>query len=644
MVGAIGFEPTTLWSQTRCATRLRYAPKPTILSSRMQPPTDTDRRSVLTSGIATVLALLSGGCATSTAPTSSVDMPGFSPVPPSASDTLVVPDGYEAQLLYKWGDPTGMEGTLPPWRPDASTTADDQALQAGMHHDGMHFFPLSGDGRRGLLVLNHEYTDESLLHADGGRGANSLARVRKSQHAMGVSVIEVAAGPAGWRQVLPSRYARRIHGNTPIRLAGPAAGAPAVRTALNPAGDLVLGTFANCAMGVTPWGTYLTCEENFHGYFGGQGKAGADLPASLRRYGVAPGGQWVDWWQHDERFDVTRHPHEANRFGWVVEIDPMDPTATPVKRTALGRKRQESATCTLTRDGRVAVYMGDDGRFEYIYKFVSRDRVRPGGYAANRDLLDHGTLYAARFDGDGRGQWLALLPGTPGLATHADVVINARGAADAAGATPMDRPEWIAVHPASGEVFVTLTNNTQRGTPGRPGVDAANPRAANGSGHIIRWREAGADAAATSFDWDLFALAGDPAVPGSATRYPSQRADAFGSPDGLHFDSGGLLWIQTDMSGQLMHKGALARLGNNQMLCANIATGQIRRFLTGPRGCEITGCVVTPDRRTLFVNIQHPGETSDDGGTSGHWPDGGNSRPRSAVVAVRRTDGGMVGT
>ena len=621
----------------------------------MQQPPDADRRVVLTSGVAAVVALLAGGCAatggTPGAPAADApdtpdapDAPGFTPVPPSAADSLAVPPGYEAALLYKWGDPTGMPGAMPPWRPDASTTAVDQAVQAGMHHDGMHFFPLAHDGQRGLLVLNHEYTDEGLLHGDGARGAHSLERVRKSQHAMGVSVIEVAAGRGGWQLLLPSRHARRIHGNTPMRIAGPAAGAPAMRTALNPAGDAVLGTFANCAMGVTPWGTYLTCEENFQGYFGGPGRAPADLPASLRRYGVAPGGQWVDWWQHDERFDVTRHPNEANRFGWVVEIDPMDPTSTPVKRTALGRKRQESATCTLTRDGRVAVYMGDDGRFEYIYKFVSRDRVRPGGYAANRDLLDHGTLYAARFDTGGRGQWLALQPGAPGLATLADVVINARGAADAAGATPMDRPEWIAVHPQSGEVFVTLTNNTQRGLPGRPAVDAANPRAGNGTGHIIRWREAGADAASTAFDWDIFALAGDPAVPGSAARYPTADADAFGAPDGLHFDSGGLLWIQTDMSGQLMHKGPLARLGNNQMLCANLATGRIRRFMTGPRGCEITGCVVTPDRRTLFVNIQHPGETSDDGGTSGHWPDGGTTRPRSAIVAVRRTDGGVVGT
>ena len=269
---------------------------------------------------------------------------------------------------------------------------------------------------------------------------------------------------------------------------------------------------------------------------------------------------------------------------------------------------------------------------------------------ANRDLLDHGTLHVARFDEGGRGEWIALQAGRHGLtpqrgfADQASVLINARGAADVVGATRMDRPEWIAVHPVTGEVFVTLTNNSQRGEPGRPGPDAANPRARNLFGHIIRWREDGNDAAASRFQWDFFALAGDPTVPGSETRYPTADADLFGSPDGLHFDSGGLLWIQTDMSGQLMHKGDMARLGNNQMLCADVSTGRIKRFMTGPRGCEITGCVVTPDRRTLFVNIQHPGETRDEGGAEGHWPDGGTTRPRSATAVVRRRDGGMVGT
>ena len=559
-----------------------------------------------------------------------------------------MPPEYEFQVLYRWGDPTGIGSSLPAFRPDASNTAEDQALQAGMHHDGMHFFPLGSDGRRALLVLNHEYTDEQQLHADGAAPLTA-AKVRKSQHAVGVSVIEIERLPSGWRQVLPSGYARRIHARTPMHIAGPAAGSALLQTAADPSGREVLGTLANCAMGVTPWGTYLTCEENFHGYFGADKSRGGTSDAAARRYGTTPGGQWVDWYRFDERFDVLKHPNESHRFGWVVEIDPMYPTSTPIKRTALGRKCTESATCTLTRDGRVAVYMGDDARFEFIYKFVSRDRVRPGGYAANRDLLDHGTLYAARFDASGQGAWLELTNGDNGHADQAEVLVHARLAASVRGATPMDRPEWVAIHPRTAEVFVSLTNNSQRGAPGRPAVDAANPRANNLGGHIMRWTEAGADAAATTFTWSHFVLAGDPAVPGTDARYPSPQADAFGAPDGLHFDSAGLLWIQTDMSGQAIGKGTYANLGNNALLCADLATGSIKRFLTGPNGSEITGCVVTPDRSTLFVNIQHPGETSDSGGARANsaWPDGsepGSARPRSAIVAVRRRNGGAVGT
>jgi secreted PhoX family phosphatase len=603
-----------------------------------------DRRLALKSAVAAVAAMMRpvGYAGTSRPPL------GFTAVPGSLRDAVVVPPEYEFQVLYRWGDPTGIGSSLPAFRPDASNTAEDQALQAGMHHDGMHFFPLGSDGRRALLVLNHEYTDEHQLHADGAAPLTA-AKVRKSQHAVGVSVIEIERLPSGWRQVLPSGYARRIHARTPMHIAGPAAGSALLQTAADPSGRVVLGTLANCAMGVTPWGTYLTCEENFHGYFGADKSLGGTSDAAARRYGTTPGGQWVDWYRFDERFDVLKHPNESHRFGWVVEIDPMDPTSTPIKRTALGRKCTESATCTLTRDGRVAVYMGDDARFEFIYKFVSRDRVRPGGYAANRDLLDHGTLYAARFDASGQGAWLELTNGDNGHADQAEVLVHARLAASARGATPMDRPEWVAIHPRTAEVFVSLTNNSQRGAPGRPAVDAANPRASNLGGHIMRWTEAGADAAATTFTWSHFVLAGDPAVPGTDTRYPSPQADAFGAPDGLHFDSAGLLWIQTDMSGQAIGKGTYANLGNNALLCADLATGSIKRFLTGPNGSEITGCVVTPDRSTLFVNIQHPGETSDSGGARANsaWPDGsepGSARPRSAIVAVRRRNGGAVGT
>ncbi|QGW82216.1 PhoX family protein [Variovorax paradoxus] len=614
-----------------------------------------DRRIFLQSGAAAVVALLHGSGAHASPSRADPAMLGFTAVPVSLQDAVVVPPEYEWQLLYPWGTPTGVKGhPMPAFASDGSDSAADQALQAGMHHDGMHFFPLATPDRA-LLVMNHEYTDEQLLHADGVKEWTA-EKVRKSLHAMGVSVIEIRRTRDGWRQVRPSPYARRVHGNTPMRIEGPAARTPLMRTQANPAGDEVFGTFANCAMGVTPWGTYLTCEENFHGYFGGPKEAAKDITPAQRRYGTVPGSQWVDYWRFDERFDMSRHPNEAHRFGWVVEIDPFDPAAKPVKRTALGRKRQESATCTLAKDQRLVVYMGDDARFEYIYKFVSHGKVSPsGGSAANSRLLDEGTLYVARFDADGRGRWLELVHGRNGLdaasgfADQAEVLIHARLAGDMVGGTRMDRPEWIAVHPQTGEVYVTLTNNSQRGEIGKPAADAANPRAANLFGGILRWREDGGDAGSEGFAWDHFALAGDPAQTDSGARYPCAHADIFGSPDGLHFDSGGLLWIQTDMSGQLIGKPPYASLGNNQMLCADPATGRIKRFLTAPNGSEVTGCVVTPDRRTLFVNIQHPGESRDDGsGTpTSAWPDGtepGSARPRSATLAIRRRDSGIVGT
>jgi secreted PhoX family phosphatase len=612
------------------------------------------RRQLLRSGTAAALVALVGEARARPAGDGRL---GFESVPATLRDAVTVPPGYEAQVLYPWGAPTGIAGAMPAFAPDASNSAADQALQAGMHHDGMHFFALDGRADRGLLVMNHEYTDEQLLHPEGARPMTA-DKARKSLHAMGVSVIEVELASGGWRQVLPSRYARRIHGHTPMRIAGPARGSPLMRTAADPAGERVHGTFANCAMGVTPWGTYLSCEENFQVYFGASKESLPQPGAAQQRYGLGA-GSWVDYWRVDERFDLAKNPNESNRFGWVVEIDPFDPSSTPVKRTALGRKHQESATCTLTKDGRLAVYMADDSNFEYVYKFVSRDKVRTGSdaasRAANRDLLDQGTLHVARYDDDGRGRWLELRHGLGGVdadsgfAGQAEVLIHARRAADIVGATRMDRPEWIAVDPASGDVYVALTHNVSRGRPGMPAADGANPRAGNIFGGILRWREAGGDAAATSFAWDHFALAGDPELPGAGARYPSADADPFGCPDGLYFDSGGLLWIQTDMSGRAIGQGPMAALGNNQMLCADPLSGRIKRFLVGPSGCEVTGCVLTPDRRSLFVNIQHPGETREgaSGTPNSAWPDGttpGSARPRSATVVVRRRDGGIVGT
>ncbi|MBI3531323.1 MAG: PhoX family phosphatase [Burkholderiales bacterium] len=578
---------------------------------------------------------------------------GFTGVPMSAGDSLKVPTEYEAQVLYRWGDAVGMKAGSPAFKTDGSNSWEEQSLQAGMHHDGMAFFPIDGNPRHGLLAINHEYTDDGLLHADGMQNW-SADKVRKSQAAHGVSVIEIVERQGQWRVMPGSRYARRITGNTPMAVSGPARGHALLKTAADPAGTRVLGTLNNCAAGRTPWGTYLTCEENWNGYFSSQEKPNADE----QRYGLRHKGWGYRWHEFDERFDAAKHPNEPHRFGWVVEIDPMDPTQTPIKRTALGRIKHEGATTTLTKDGHAVVYMGDDERFEYVYKFVSRDKVRPGGYAANKDLLDHGTLYVARFDARGYGRWIPLVHGENGLtaaqgfADQGEVLIKTRQAADAVGATKMDRPEWIAVHPQTGEVFVTLTNNNQRGQPGRE-VDAANPRPDNIMGHIIRWREGSGgsgDAAATEFRWMHFALAGDPNAEKPEHRGNIQ-GDMYGSPDGLAFDDSGLLWIQTDISTSVMNKGAYKSIGNNMMLCADPASGETKRFLTGPAGCEITGIAFTPDRRFMFVNVQHPGETASERSDPSkpqavsNWPDGpAGGRPRSATVVIRRKDGGIVGT
>lgn len=614
------------------------------------------RRAILKGGAAmaasAVLPLSLAGCAAGAMRRGGI--PGFASVPASTADAVVVPPGYRTSVLYAWGDPVGAVAGSPAFRHDASDSAADQALQAGMHHDGIHYFPLpagSDSSTHGLLAMNHEYTDDGLLHP-GGVADWSAEKVLKSQNAHGASVIEVRLAGGRWEVVRPSRYARRITARTPMRISGPAAGAEAMRTSADPAGTQVLGTINNCAHGHTPWGTYLTCEENWDFYFV---HPGGGMSADQRRNGIREKGRGYRWEEHDERFDCRRHPNEPNRFGWVVEFDPYDPASTPVKRTALGRFGHEGAWCTTAGDGRLVVYMGDDRAFEYIYKFVSRDRWRGGDRGANRDLLDHGTLFAAKFHEDGTGEWVPLTWGTGrltpanGFRDQADVLVRTRAAGDALGATKMDRPEWIAVHPGSKEVYCTLTNNTNRGSPRIPGLNAANPRAGNVFGHIIRWRESGGDPAAARFDWDIYALAGDPSHPDPAKR-GNVRGDAYGSPDGLWFDDGGLLWIQTDVSTSTLNKGDYARLGNNQMLASDIHTGETRRFLVGPIGCEVTGVVATPDGTSMFVNIQHPGEAPNERSDPGNpkafssWPDGASGgRPRSATVVIRKDDGGIIG-
>lgn len=573
---------------------------------------------------------------------------GFKAMPIGLGDFIELPADYVATVLAPWGDAVGIAGNMPTYKPDASNTAQEQAVQMGMHHDGLVFFPLQGSSTHGLLVINHEYIDEGLLFPDGFESM-SADKVLKAQNAHGISVIEVQLGPKGWQMVRPSKWARRITANTPMSLTGPAAGHALMRTAADPQGARVLGTLNNCASSMTPWGTYLSGEENWSGYF-----AAGDKPsAHHKRWGLRAKSH-SQWEAHDARFNAELHPNEPNRFGWIVEVDPMDPNSTPIKRTALGRGAHEGAWVGQTKSGRAVVYSGEDARFEYIYKFVSRDKIQAGGAAANRDLLDHGTLYVARFDADGTGAWLPLVHGqgpltsANGFADQGEVLIKARQASDALGATKMDRPEWLTIDPASGWVYCTLTNNSQRGEPGKPGVDAANPRANNTMGQIIRWQDAG-DFDGLHFKWNHLLLAGDPANPRPEAKGNIQ-GDVFGCPDGISFGPGGLLWIQTDVHSSQLQQGEFERIGNNQLLACDVSTGEVRRFFTGPANCEVTGLSFTPDGTTMFLSIQHPGESpgerSDPKEPSKYssWPDYvDETRPRSAAVAVRKKNGGVIG-
>jgi secreted PhoX family phosphatase len=583
---------------------------------------------------------------------------GFTSISVSRDDAVRLPAGYSHDVVLAWGDPMS-DG--PAFKPDASNSAAEQAVQAGMAHDGMHFFPLpkgSQSSDHGLLAMNFEYTDDGLLHP-GGMEPWTAEKVQKSKNAHGCGVVEVRWDGRRWSVVRPSSYARRITADTPIFISGPAAGHPLMRTAFDPTGRMALGTWNNCAHGVTPWGTYLTCEENVTPYFINRS---ATIPPLQARYGV-DGKTWgFRWHEFDPRFDAAQHPNEPNRHGWVVEIDPYDSTRPPIKRTAMGRAAHEGAALAIAPDRRVAYYMGDDDfrtKFEYIYKYVSAFPYVPGGdFEANRHVLDRGTLYAARFNADGTGEWIELTAAKNGLtpdkgfASQAEVVINARGAGDTVGATPCDRPEWLAVHPATQEVYASLSNNSDRGKPGLRGPEPANPRPNNIFGHIIRWREANGDPTSTRFEWDVFLMAGDPQHNDPNKRGNVKGDVALGCPDGLAFDRRGVLWIQTDSSAASMATPDWKNIGNNQMLAADPSSGEVRRFLTGPVGCEITANITTPDGRHMFVNIQHPGE-----GPQPHparndpakpaaissWPDGPGRRPRSATIAIRRVDGGVIG-
>lgn len=602
------------------------------------------RRSVLKGGVGlAALTFFGGASIAGAAPAVAGHRParpgllGFQSVPVSVLDDVVVPPGYSAQVLIPWGTPLQSSG--PAFRPDASNSAADQAQQLGMNHDGMHYFPMEGSSRRGLLVLNHEATDQVLLFPDG-EASLTQEKVQKSLNAHGVTVIEVAQRDGRWTPV-DSRLNRRVTGSTPVTFAGPLT----LQDARLRSNNAAMGTLNNCSMGYTPWGTYLACEENFNGYFGTTDPAWR--PDALQaRYGISATGFGYDWHTVDPRFDIAVNPREADRFGWVVEIDPFDPGSTPVKRTALGRFKHESCAVTVAH-ATVVVYSGDDENLDYVYKFVGARGYRKA-LRDRKSPLDEGRLYVARFEDDGSGRWLPLVFGEGALTAangwvdQADVLLRTRVAADAQGATKLHRPEWVAVDERTKDVYVTMTNGDDlRAAPSTPTPPAA-PRAvvprsaADVYGSIVKWREEGGDNRALTFAWELFVLAGDPDKDSRTTI----QGDAFGSPDGIWVDEDRRVWIQTDVSNSTQRAGAYEHLGNNMMLAADPKTREIKRFLTGPNGCEITGVITTPDRRTMFINVQHPGEattaigapTPEDPSAVSSWPGGGSSRPRSATV------------
>jgi secreted PhoX family phosphatase len=560
----------------------------------------------------------------------------FEAIPVSTADEVIVPAGYKADVMVRWGDPLWSDA--PEFDHATRGTAASQERAFGDNTDGQDIFLHDGHV---LLVVNNEYTNRDILW-----GNNPDAKpasdddIAKGMMAHGVTIVEIASTDGKWGIVKDSPYNRRVTPQTEMSITGPAAGHDLMKTAADPSGTTCKGTWNNCGNGVTPWGTYLACEENFNGYFSAEDE-NHEVNADLKRYGVSSKDWGYGWAKIDDRFDVSKNPNEPNRAGFVVEIDPTDPTSTPRKLTALGRFKHENAEVIVNNDGRVVVYMGDDERGEFLYRFVSE-----GVYAAGVDtnaLLEQGTLSVAKFNDDGTGEWLHLTPESTGMASQAEISIHTRQAGSAVGATTMDRPEWVAANPNAPEVYCCLTNNKNRGVKPNAGGDdtsanGPNPRDKNNYGQIVRWRPDGGDHAAAGFGWDLYVLAGNPTVHQDAYA-GSENVNAdnmFNSPDGLKFDSNGLLWIQTD--GNYGNEGDFAGQGNNQMLAGDPVTGEIRRFLVGPNECEVTGLSWSPDRRTMFVGIQHPGE---DGNS--HWPEGGDSVPRSAIIAITREDGGLVG-
>jgi secreted PhoX family phosphatase len=678
------------------------------------------RRQTLIGGFAATAAALAPG-AVLAQPRPSGGL-GFTAVAKHRLDVVTVPQGYRADILYSLGDPLAAD--VPAYRGDG--TDEDFSRRAGDHHDGMRYFGLTADGkarddtssRRGLLVMNHENITATHLHPKGPttvEGARPAAEALKEMQCHGVSAVEIMRTSGGWTYVQGSAFNRRVTPLTAVDLHGPVRGSALVRTAYAPDGTRARGTLNNCANGYTAWGSYLTCEENWAGYFrrdeGDEARRSDKERTGLRRYNIADGARGANGWStvagedagmvfsrwnataraEDARGDFR---HEPNTFGWIVEIDPYDPKSTPRKRTALGRFAHEGCFPSRFIAGqRPAWYMGDDTRGEYFYKFISAtpwaaaDAQGKGRLDLGDKYLDRGVLHVARFNADGTGAWLPLVFGqgpltadnaTYAFADQADVLVHTRLAADALGATRMDRPEWAAINPKNGEAYVSLTNTNSTVRP-IEATDAANPRfytdpagttsqRGNPNGHILRVREDGDRSDAVTFTWDIYAFgAGSDLDAANINLSGLDDSNDFSSPDGLAFSRASvgladpLLWIQTDdnaytdVTNPMMLAAIPGRVGDGALRTIRNADGDktreqttyvgaqpglnLRRFLVGPRGCEVTGIDTTPDGRTLFVNIQHPG---------GSWPanqkaPGATGRPRSSTLVITRDDGGIVG-
>ncbi|API51043.1 dTDP-glucose 4,6-dehydratase [Rhizobium leguminosarum] len=582
----------------------------------------------------------------------------FSEVEAGVDDKHHVAEGYDADILLRWGD-----AVLPgaPQFDPAKQTADAQNKQFGYNNDYVGFIPLDGSSEHGLLVVNHEYTNPHLMFAglvqvvDGKikQGALSKEQVDVEMAAHGGTIVEIRKTGGKWQVVADGKYNRRITANTPMEITGPAAGNDRLKTSADATGTRAIGTINNCAGGVTPWGTYIMAEENFHGYFSGALPEGHKEAPNHKRYGVPEGA--YEWANFYDRFDLSKEPNEPNRFGWIVEVDVMDPTSAPKKRTALGRTKHEGAESIVAKNGKVVFYLGDDERFDYVYKFVTSAAFDPNDRAANMNLLDSGTLHVAKFNEDGTMQWLPLVFGQGpltaenGFTSQADVLIECRRAGDALGATKMDRPEDVQPNSVNGKVYVMLTNNTRRKA---DQVDAANPRAENAFGHIIEISENDGDFTATSGKWEVLLKCGDPSVAAVGATFSTETTKNgwFGMPDNCAVDSAGRLWVSTDGNNN-------KATGRTDGLWAVDTEGAARAtsklFFRVPVGAEMCGPLFTPDDETAFVAVQHPGDGGEDWPGHGrpsyyedlstHWPDFKPDMPvRPAVVAITKAGGGKI--